>query len=327
MPISTLPRLKRVYGCTPCMEKLDRLGWMEGIAFTSYGARIGIRVNDPSILERIPAYLPPGWKPLSSPIVDSLYSLYVGGESRRSNVRSYNLLYAGSARIARAMGVDAVLDALESMLHFNVAVSARRRIFVHAGVVGWRGRAIVIPGRSMSGKTALVAELVRAGATYYSDEFAVFDVQGRVYPYARPLMVREEANERQIKCPVEELGGLVGTRPLPVTLVAFAAFEAGAKWRPRVLTPGQALLALMDNTVLARLRPETALKSLQPVALGATVLKGRRGEAREIAERLLNEVDKSMSARTGRTDLSLHPSRRSDMAASALAEDFFRTAL
>lgn len=297
------------------MEKLDRLPWMEGIAFTSYGARIGIRVNDTSVLGRIPAYLPPGWKVTSSLTVDSLYSLYVGGESKRLNVRRYNVLYAGSARIARAMELDAVFETLESILHFNVAVGARQRIFVHAGVVGWRGRAIVIPGRSMSGKTTLVAELVRAGATYYSDEFAVFDAQGRVHPYARPLMVREEAKERQTRCPVEELGGLAGTRPLPVGLVAFAAFEAGAKWRRRVLTPGQALLALMDNTVLARLRPKTALKFLQPAALGATVLKGRRGEAREIAERLLNESEKSgpALARRGREEPILHCIRRFDI--------------
>ena len=43
-------------------------------------------------------------------------------------------------------------------------------------IVTWgRGRAIVIPGRTFSGKSTLVAELVRAGATYYSDEYAVED--------------------------------------------------------------------------------------------------------------------------------------------------------
>jgi hypothetical protein len=31
-----------------------------------------------------------------------------------------------------------------------------------------------------------VAELVRAGATYYSDEFAVLDSRGRVHPFPRP---------------------------------------------------------------------------------------------------------------------------------------------
>jgi hypothetical protein len=276
------------------MDKIDRLGWVDGICFRSYGARIGIRVNDPTVLERISDYLPPEWMASSSATVDTLYSLYVGGD-KRPNLRRYNLLYAASARIARTMELDELLEILESNLHFNVALDARRRIFVQAGVVGWRGRAIVIPGRSMSGKTTFVAELVRAGATYYSDEFAVFDSHGCVHPYARPLLVREGPQQRQKKYFVEALGGRAGTKPLRVGLLVFATFKAGAKWRPRVLTPGQALLALMDNTVLARLRPETALKYLQPVALGATVLKGRRGEAREIAEWLLKEMETSNS--------------------------------
>src|SRR4051795_2847365 len=32
-----------------------------------------------------------------------------------------------------------------------------RRVFIHAGVVGWNGGAILIPGASFSGKTRLVA--------------------------------------------------------------------------------------------------------------------------------------------------------------------------
>jgi hypothetical protein len=253
-------------------------------------------VNDPAVLDRVPAHLPPRWKALSPPIVDSLYSLYVAGESIRPNVRNFNLLYVGSTRIARTIELDEIFETLESTLHFNVAVGARHRIFVHAGVVGWRGRAIVLPGRSMSGKTTLVAELVRAGAIYYSDEFAVFDMQGRVHPYARSLMMRGQAQDRQTRCPVESLGGHAGTEPLPVSLVAFTEFEAGAKWCPDVLTPGQALLRLMEHTVLARVRPGAALKFLQRVALGATVLKGKRADARETAEWLLNENDKPRAA-------------------------------
>jgi hypothetical protein len=66
-----------------------------------------------------------------------------------------------------------------------VAENARRWIFVHAGVVAWRGQAIVIPGATQSGKTSLVAALVRAGAEYFSDEYAVFDARGRVHPLPR----------------------------------------------------------------------------------------------------------------------------------------------
>ena len=35
------------------MQKLDRLGWAAGICFVSYGLRIGIRSNEPEVLDRL----------------------------------------------------------------------------------------------------------------------------------------------------------------------------------------------------------------------------------------------------------------------------------
>jgi hypothetical protein len=197
-------------------------------------------------------------------------------------------LYGNAALIARTLVLDEVCDALESHLHLSVAIAARHRLFVHAGVVGWHGRAIVIPGRSMSGKTNMVAALVRAGATYYSDEYAVFDRHGRVHPYPKPLSIRGAPDAPPRNCPVKELGGRAGARPLPVGLIAVAAYAPGTQWRPRVLSPGQAVLALLDNTVLARIRPDIALPTLQRAALGASTLRGRRGEAHELVESLLH---------------------------------------
>jgi hypothetical protein len=43
---------------------------------------------------------------------------------------------------------------------------------------------MVLPGKSFAGKTTLVAALVRAGAEYWSDEYAVLDANGDVHPYA-----------------------------------------------------------------------------------------------------------------------------------------------
>ena len=45
------------------MEKIDRLGWAGGISLYSYGLRIGVRVNKPEVLDRLPERLPPGWEP------------------------------------------------------------------------------------------------------------------------------------------------------------------------------------------------------------------------------------------------------------------------
>src|SRR4029079_7212295 len=124
------------------------------------------------------------------------------------------------------------------------------RIFVHAGVVGWNGRAIVMPGRSYSGKSTLVAELVRQGATYYSDEFAVLDSRGRVHPWARQLAIRENcAAGKGNRSPVEAFGGKAGKRPLPIALVIAFLYQRGAGCRLAQLSPGGGVMALLEHTV------------------------------------------------------------------------------
>jgi hypothetical protein len=272
------------------MEKLDRLGWAAGFSFVSYGVNIGVRANDPSLVGQIRLLLPPGWRPASSPVVDRVYSLLAGRQGNRPGVRRLNLLYGDETRIARTSSLADALDKLESDLQLYVAQSARRRIFVHAGVAEWSGKAIIIPGRSYSGKTTLVAELVRAGARFYSDEYAIFDDRGLVHPYPKPLAIRDLAGDQK-KCPPELLGGSCGHGPIPVGLVVVSSFKAGVRWRPRPVSAGQGVLALLANTVAARRKPEPSLITFRRALGGALVLRGARGEAREIAASILERVD------------------------------------
>jgi hypothetical protein len=273
------------------MEKIDRLGWAAGISIVSYGVRVGIRTNYAGVIDQLRKHFPPGWKVSESQRVESLYSLLVGGASGRPNVRRFNILYLNSTRIVRSLDLEEVLDAFESDLHLHIAEQARKRVFVHAGVVGWRGRAILIPGRSFTGKTTLVAELVRAGATYYSDEYAVLDSRGQVHPFSRPLAIREGDSHKQQKYCVESLGGRSGVKPLPVGLVVVSKYQPGMKWRPRRLSAGQGALALLDNTVSVRRQPEAALGTVQQIVATAPVLKSSRGEATEVIESILNRLN------------------------------------
>ena len=274
------------------MKKIDRLGWAAGISFTSYGVRVGVRVNSPEALALVSDYLPPGWKPSPSHVVERLYSLILGqGDAAGRGARRFSLFYRDLDRIARTKNVEEALALFESDLHLHVATEARRRVFVHAGVVGWKGRALLIPGRSRSGKTTLVAELVKAGAVYYSDEYAVLDQRGRVHPYPRPLQIRAEETGAQRRHPVETLGGRAGRAPLPVALVVASRYRQGAKWRPRRLTAGQGVLELLAQTVSARSRPEKAFAALERIATRALVLKGARGEASEMVDQLLRQLE------------------------------------
>jgi len=263
-------------------------GWVAGRSIVAYGIRIGIRTNKPEFLDRLLALIPNVWKPSSTPIVERLFSLWVGTTGLRRNGRSSHRLYEAGQIVANSEDLDWVLEAFERQVKMYLAEMAPRRVFVHAGAVGWQGKAIIVPGRSYSGKTSLVAELVRAGATYYSDEYAVLDKYGRVHPYPSPLAVREPGSFKQKRCPVEELGGDTGVRPLPVGLVVVSQYKPGRRRRYRPLSAGQAMLELLANTVPARRKPEVVMTTLQKVVSEALVLKGVRGEANETARFILD---------------------------------------
>ena len=267
------------------MDKIDRLGWAAGVSIVSYGVRVGVRVTRPELLDQLVQRFPPGWKPSRAGVVERLYSIVVGGTDPRRNVRRFNILYGNVEKLLRTLDNDELLEVFESDLKLHVAAGARRRVFVHAGVVGWRGKAILIPGRSFSGKTTLVSELIRAGATYYSDEYAVLDADGSVHPYPRPLSVRQ--NGKHLKQTPEMFGGESGSKPLRVGLVIVSRYKPRARWRPQALSPAEGALALIENTVSVQRQPETVIDTLRRTIPDSTILKGVHGEARQVVDFIL----------------------------------------
>jgi hypothetical protein len=156
--------------------------------------------------------------------------------------------------------------------------------------VGWRGRAIVIPGPSHAGKSRLVEALVRSGATYYSDEFAALDEAGQVHPYAQQIKLRlDHGGVRHVR--PEDLNAPVGAGPIPIGLVVTTAFDATQRWQARAATSGEAVLGMLANTVRARLAPRATLKTLARAVDDAEALTGPRGEADDTARALLDWFD------------------------------------
>ena len=254
------------------------------IAFEAYGVCIAVGGSHPDVLERARPYLPPGWKPCES-----------SGAQRRFDIQqetdgSYSFF---TDKEGQTMGLSLELAVLllDTEIRLYIARKAPGRIFVHAGVVAHRGKTIMLPGVSFAGKTTLVAALVRAGARYYSDEFAVLDENGHVHPYAKPLSLR---NERQIQVDqaVESLGGTAGDEALPVGVVAITSYKPGGQWQPRRLSGGEGAMAVLANTVPARERPQEALRAVRLAMDRAIVLESERGEAEAIAPLLLAELER-----------------------------------
>jgi hypothetical protein len=278
------------------MEKLGRLGWAAGISFGAFGVRIGVRVTTEDLLEPVASHLPIGWKPETSNAVERLYSIVGGGKDPQASIKRFSFLYGDVQQLMRTTRTEELYEALESDLDFYVAQTSRQRLFVHAGVVVWKGRAIVIPGRSQSGKTTLVKAFLEAGASYYSDEYAVLDGRGKVYPFPRPLSIRGSANQAGARLSAESLGFQTGTKPFPVGLVILTRYKAGARWKPRALSPGRGTLSLLANTLAARKQPERALATLGRAVCQVPILEGTRGEAVETAASILHLMETSTSS-------------------------------
>lgn len=183
--------------------------------------------------------------------------------------------------------------AMASRLELLVAERLPDVVAVHAGVVAVDRRAVVLPGRSMAGKSTLVRALLERGATYLSDEYALVDASGLVHAYPRPMTLRTpEGSEREL--PLRRAA--FDDPPVPVALVAALRHDA-AGWEVEPLSPGQVVMALVDNCVGVRREPVRALTALTALAQAATGLIGTRGEAALAAERLLSALRPGPPAR------------------------------
>lgn len=255
-----------------------------GGVLSAYGVPFEVRSNRIEAIGKLVPFLPIGTKSLPHETAGRHYALRF--DDKRHN--GLHVLYRNRRAIARADNEEAIFDRFESDVTAYVADLSPEMIFLHAGVVAVKGRAIVLPGRSMVGKSRLVSELLRNGATFYSDEFAVLDGQGLVHPYPRPLQMRKEGEIIQTRHPAENFGAPIGAQPLPIALIALTRYKEGTSWRPKQLSAGKAIFELLRHTTCARRFPERALGTLRRLAETAQVFQGTRGEAQVTSDWLLS---------------------------------------
>ena len=190
-----------------------------------------------------------------------------------------------AARFRLSGTTTAGWDRLESDLGLFAAERVADRVAVHAAVAVVDGRAIVLPGRSFTGKTTLGLALAAAGAVLATDEYALVDpATGLVTGWPRPARVRVGAGESRRE-PVA-----AAIPPTPVALVGLLRHDGGHGEDPAVtaepVSRADAVVRILDETVCARSRPEPSLDAALRLS-GADVVAGRRGEAAAAAAWLI----------------------------------------
>jgi hypothetical protein len=203
------------------------------------------------------------------------------------------LMFQNGEEIASGESRDIFLKFFDSMVRIAVAEYAADKVFLHAGVVGRNGKAIIFPANSFEGKSTLVADLIRRGAVYYSDEYAIVDELGLVHPFPRPLSFRTEGiGMRPFDVSLESLGAVSGVDPIPVACVLLTGYRPNAEWKPRLLTPGQGVLEMIPFTIPMNHNPTFSLRVLNKISNHATIAASYRGTAEEFGKIILDFVDK-----------------------------------
>jgi hypothetical protein len=259
---------------------IDRLGWGFACVIKSYGVRVGLRANEADLLSSMRELLPPNTTEDTDPApVARIFSV------RHSDGLFH--LYNSGKKLFSSQSREKVLEFFEAKCRIYIAEHSPDWVFVHAGVVLWKGQLLVIPGHSLSGKTTLVRTLLQNGAIYYSDEYAVFDGEGRVYPFATPLGIRREGEIQQTKREAVTFGAEIGALARCIDWVIMTRYRKGTTKPLKELSSGNGVLALLAHTVSARRFPQRVISVLKKAVATAKIRKGYRGEAQEMLKFLL----------------------------------------
>lgn len=246
------------------------------LVFEAFGVRLRLDL-DAITWPSVTPILPPARRPCEDRDLVARFGL------RSADGINYEVTRDGDA-MSLPHELDVAIGILDASMRMEIAQHATDWTFIHAGAVAVGDRALVLPGLSFSGKTTLVEALIRQGATYYSDEYALLDDAGRLHPYPKPLSIRSLGATRATPGPTTEtlaadIGAEVGDRPLRIELIASMTYRPGASWKPRVLSPAGGALALLSHAVTARDAPDRVLPTVRNAAQSARALEGERGEA------------------------------------------------
>ncbi|MGH9947139.1 MAG: hypothetical protein ACRD6X_08075 [Pyrinomonadaceae bacterium] len=267
------------------LKNLDRK-----IIFESYGVTVTIEGNDADVLAKATEIAntallgqlefienAPKNGPRLGVGVDSIGTLY---------------LFQDGVELARTESETRFFKFFNGVVRLAVAGNSVDRVFVHAGVIGWKGRAVVIPGTSHSGKTTLVAEFLKLGAVYFSDEYAILDLDGKVHPFARPLLMRgQNGVYSENIVAVETISDKIAVEPWEIGAVLITEFQSEAEWKPEALSIGGGILETIPHAIPISSDAKLAMRVLSKAYERAIIVKSPRGDAAAAARIMADFLD------------------------------------
>ena len=159
--------------------------------------------------------------------------------------------------IAESKELQSLLDHLTRSLMVHVANYAPDRVFLHAGVVGWQGHALVFQEQVLlaSQRSSLnwcAPEPLTTPTNMLSSTNAASCI-----PIRATCRCGTGSPEQSSMC-VEQLDGIVGTTPLRVSRVVLTEYKASAHWQPEPLSAGMAVLEMLQHAIPVQRSPHAS---------------------------------------------------------------------
>lgn len=214
-------------------------------------------------------------------------------------------------------------------LRNRAEVDRRSRSFalIHSGVVALGDAVVLLPGEAESGKSTLVAGLVRAGWAYISDELASIDpATGLVHPYTRPISIdvgaysvfpelaaAYGADAEQWHVDPDHLrSGAAVDRPVRPTHVVFNRYVSDEPTELAELAGVEVVRRLLENSVRLATIGSTGFDVIVDTALSV--------QAAELTSGNLAEQIEAVSQFVSTTSSSRSSTRSDDTSTSTVAE-------
>ena len=268
------------------LRRVKKSDFQHHLFIESFGVKINFTTNTPDGIEDIRQMLAQTLAGCSREIepteTEHHFRLVRNFSGKDSFYKEDEQIYSNLQR-------EWTVEEMSSKVRITVAEFAVGRVFLHSGAVCWKGKAIIYPAATFSGKTALTAALVKRGATYYSDEYAIIDENGFLHPFPKTLSIRGIVDDyTQVEHPVETLGGKTGKKKIPVGMVLITKYSKNAVWKPQILTPARGIMAMLKDAIPIRTYPDYVLKVLKQLSNTAKVVKSRRGDVEKSADSILD---------------------------------------
>jgi hypothetical protein len=265
------------------------------INFNCYGRDFVLLFDNRGLYEKLIRILPPFHEIRETVLSGHIFELIT-----KENPETNGLYFNGELIYETGISGEIDFEFIEAKIQFSMAVALPpEKFLLHAGAVALDKTGVIIPGNTFSGKTTLTREFIKTGAEYFSDDCAVIDKNGFLYPYSKTLSVRK--TERQFaadswgrgeQVEAQAVGAVIGQTPVKIGLVIFTEFKENQTWQNDEITRGEAVLELAQNLFYSAsmtLYPSETLEALTKIAADAVVVRGIRGEAEDAVEKILRQ--------------------------------------